>query len=62
MQSADDVVIVSAVRTAVTRAKKGGFKDTHPEDLLAAALKVLFDSFLMGVVVVVVEYTGYGGR
>lgn len=34
-----DVVIVSAVRTAVTKAKKGGFKDTRPDDLLTAALK-----------------------
>jgi acetyl-CoA acyltransferase 1 len=29
----------SAVRTAVTKAKKGGFKDTHPTELLAAVLK-----------------------
>ncbi|WVQ82916.1 hypothetical protein IAT38_005052 [Cryptococcus sp. DSM 104549] len=36
INSADDVVIVSAVRTAVTKAKKGGFKDCLPEDLLAA--------------------------
>jgi len=35
----DDVVIVSALRTPITRAKKGGFKDTHPEDLLAAVFK-----------------------
>ena len=34
-----DVVIVSAVRTAVTKAKKGGFKDTRPDDLLPPALK-----------------------
>ncbi|KAK1921349.1 Thiolase, N-terminal domain-containing protein [Papiliotrema laurentii] len=39
INSADDVVIVSAVRTPVTKAKKGGFKDCLPEDLLAAVLK-----------------------
>ncbi|ORY88657.1 Thiolase, N-terminal domain-domain-containing protein [Leucosporidium creatinivorum] len=35
----DDVVIVSAVRTPFTRGKKGGFKDTCPEDLLVAVFK-----------------------
>merc|ERR1719420_2783598 len=35
----DDVVIVSALRTPITRAKKGGFKDTMPDDLLKAALE-----------------------
>jgi len=35
----NDVVIVSAVRTAITKAGKGGFKDTHPEYILAAALR-----------------------
>jgi acetyl-CoA acyltransferase 1 len=30
-----DVVFVSALRTPVTRAKKGGFKDAYPEELLA---------------------------
>jgi acetyl-CoA acyltransferase 1 len=33
-------VIVNAVRTAICKAKKGSFKDTRAEDLLAAALKV----------------------
>jgi hypothetical protein len=37
--SGDDVVIVSALRTAIGRAKKGSFKDTHPADLLAGAIK-----------------------
>ncbi|WVF66578.1 hypothetical protein IAT40_001318 [Kwoniella sp. CBS 6097] len=36
INSADDVVVVSACRTAITKAKKGGFKDCLPEDLLAA--------------------------
>jgi len=35
----DDVVIVSACRTAVGRARKGGFKDTNPTDLLATVLR-----------------------
>lgn len=38
-KSDDDVVIVSAVRTAIGRAKKGSFKDTLPGDLLACVLK-----------------------
>ncbi|GAA5839225.1 hypothetical protein JCM5353_008542 [Sporobolomyces roseus] len=38
-QNADDVVICAAVRTPITRAKKGGFKDTCPEDLLVAVFK-----------------------
>ncbi|BEJ11950.1 hypothetical protein CspHIS471_0204100 [Cutaneotrichosporon sp. HIS471] len=38
MNSADDVVIVSTVRTPLTKAKKGGFKDTLHEDLLKAVL------------------------
>jgi len=33
----DDVVIVSALRTAICRSSKGGFKDTLPDDLLSAA-------------------------
>ncbi|KDQ18816.1 hypothetical protein BOTBODRAFT_103597 [Botryobasidium botryosum FD-172 SS1] len=37
-KSADDVVIVSALRTAITKAKKGGFKDTRPEEFLSAVL------------------------
>lgn len=38
-KSDDDVVIVSAVRTAITRAKRGAFKDTHPTEMLSAVLK-----------------------
>ncbi len=34
-----DVVIVAAVRTPVTKAKKGALKDTRPDDLLTTALK-----------------------
>lgn len=39
LNHADDVVICAAVRTAVTKAKKGGFKDTAPEELLEAVLR-----------------------
>jgi acetyl-CoA acyltransferase 1 len=38
-KSPNDVVIVSALRTPICRAKKGGFKDTMPDDLLKAALE-----------------------
>lgn len=59
VQSDNDVVIVSALRTAVTKvrrkcicsksptkrilqAKKGGFKDTHPEELLSNVLRAVY--------------------
>lgn len=38
-KSPDDVVIISALRTPICRAKKGGFKDTMPDDLLKVALE-----------------------
>ncbi|KAF8065409.1 acetyl-CoA acetyl transferase [Lyophyllum atratum] len=38
----NDVVIVSAVRTAITKARKGGFKDTHPELLLSHVLRAAY--------------------
>jgi len=38
-KSPDDVVIVSALRTAIGRARKGSFKDTHATDLLVAVLE-----------------------
>mmetsp|Transcript_127957 Transcript_127957/g.272876 ORF Transcript_127957/g.272876 Transcript_127957/m.272876 type:complete len:471 (-) Transcript_127957:96-1508(-) len=34
----EDVVIVSALRTAMAKANKGSFKDTHPEDMLSPVL------------------------
>merc|ERR1740121_3599907 len=39
----DDVVICCAVRTAIGKAGKGGFKDTPPEDLLAPLFKAVID-------------------
>lgn len=38
-KNSDDVVICSAVRTPLTKAKKGLLKDTAPEYLLSFALK-----------------------
>ncbi len=38
-----DVVVVQALRTAVTKAKRGSFKDTRPDDLLMAVLKGLME-------------------
>jgi acetyl-CoA acyltransferase 1 len=35
----NDIVFLTALRTPVTRAKKGGFKDAHDHELLAAVLK-----------------------
>ncbi|KAL7748868.1 3-ketoacyl-CoA thiolase with broad chain length specificity [Sorochytrium milnesiophthora] len=42
-KSPSDVVIVSALRTPLTRAKKGGLRDLHAEDLLAAVLKATIE-------------------
>lgn len=38
-KSADDVVICAAVRTPLTKAKKGGLKDTAPDLLLSTVFK-----------------------
>ncbi|KAI0069762.1 acetyl-CoA acetyl transferase [Panus rudis PR-1116 ss-1] len=38
-QNEDDIVIVSAVRSAITKGKKGGFKDTRAEEILSAVLR-----------------------
>ncbi|OVA01575.1 Thiolase [Macleaya cordata] len=39
----DDIVIVAAYRTALCKSKRGGFKDTLPDDLLAPVLKALIE-------------------
>ncbi|XP_057964749.1 3-ketoacyl CoA thiolase 1, peroxisomal-like [Malania oleifera] len=39
----DDIVIVAAYRTAICKSKRGGFKDTPPDDLLAAVLKAVVE-------------------
>ena len=38
-QSPTDVVILSSLRTPVTRAKKGGFRSSYPEELLSHVLR-----------------------
>lgn len=38
----NDVVIVAAVRTAMTKGKRGGFKDTRPEELLSGILRAVY--------------------
>ncbi|KAK4388038.1 3-ketoacyl-CoA thiolase 2, peroxisomal [Sesamum angolense] len=39
----DDVVIVAAYRTPLCKSKRGGFKDTYPDDLLAPVLGALLE-------------------
>jgi len=39
----DDVVICCAVRTAITKGKKGGFKDTPTENMIAPLLKEIIN-------------------
>ena len=39
----DDIVIVSALRTMLGRARRGALKDTPVEELLAAVLKATID-------------------
>lgn len=40
-KSPEDVVIVSALRTAITRARKGPFQSTLPEEMLAPVFKAI---------------------
>jgi len=44
VRSADDVVICSALRTPIAKARRGGFKDTACEELLAPLFKATIDS------------------
>ena len=39
VQRPDDVVVVSALRTAIGKARRGGFRDTTPDNLLKAVLE-----------------------
>ncbi|KAI8988416.1 Thiolase, N-terminal domain-containing protein [Mycotypha africana] len=43
VKSPEDVVIVSALRSAITRARKGGFKDSLPEEILAGVFKAIIE-------------------
>jgi acetyl-CoA acyltransferase 1 len=42
-KSADDVVICAALRTPLTKANKGGLRDTAPETLVAHVLKAVIE-------------------
>jgi acetyl-CoA acyltransferase 1 len=42
-KSMDDVVIVSALRTAIGKARKGSFKNTTPDTLLSGILKATIE-------------------
>ncbi|KAL5007141.1 hypothetical protein ScPMuIL_015947 [Solemya velum] len=37
----DDIVVVSALRTPIGKAKRGSFKDTFPDDLLSTVFKAV---------------------
>eukprot|EP00249_Psilotum_nudum_P017519 c26369_g1_i1 orf=479-1861(-) len=39
----DDVVVVAAYRTPLCKSKRGGFKDTFPDDLLAPVLRAVVE-------------------
>jgi len=39
----EDVVIVAAIRTPITKARKGGLKDTQADDLVACVIKGVLD-------------------
>ena len=39
----DDIVVTAALRTAITKGGKGGFKDTAGADLLVGAFKSLLE-------------------
>lgn len=39
----DDVVIVAAYRSPLCKSKRGGLKDTYPDDILAPVLKALIE-------------------
>ncbi|OAF56557.1 hypothetical protein VC83_07316 [Pseudogymnoascus destructans] len=38
-KNADDIVILSSLRTSITRSNRGAFKDAYPEELLSAVLR-----------------------
>ena len=42
-KSDDDVVIVAALRTPITKARRGGLKDTPADDLVACVLQGILD-------------------
>ena len=44
LRSPEDIVVISALRTPICKAKRGAFKDTPPDDLLLSVLKGTLDS------------------
>lgn len=42
--AADDIVVVSALRTPIGKSRKGVFKDTHGDDLLSAVFTAVLNS------------------
>jgi acetyl-CoA acyltransferase 1 len=42
-KSPHDIVFLSALRTPLTRAKKGGLKDAYPEELLSVVLRAILE-------------------
>lgn len=47
-KSPTDIVILSSVRTPITRSYKGHFKDAYPEELLASVLKHVRENTIPG--------------
>jgi acetyl-CoA acyltransferase 1 len=43
MKSPDDIVVCCAVRSALTKAKRGGFAKTSPEDIMAPLFKAVIE-------------------
>ncbi|KAI7862448.1 Thiolase, N-terminal domain-containing protein [Spinellus fusiger] len=43
VKSPEDIVIVSALRTGLARGRKGGFKDTLPEEMLSPIFKAIIE-------------------
>lgn len=41
-KSPNDVVVLSAVRSPIARAFKGGFKDSYPEEILMPVSQCLY--------------------
>jgi acetyl-CoA acyltransferase 1 len=46
-KSPNDVVVLAAVRSPVTRAFKGGFKDAYPEDILGPVSSHFLNPFMI---------------
>ncbi|KAF8598163.1 thiolase [Ceratobasidium sp. AG-I] len=51
-KSPDDVVITMAVRSALTKAKKGGFKDTRSDELLTGMFKAAINKMVIDPVLI----------